>query len=320
MAKNRLEHLPVTLFAAVMGLGGLALAWRRASLVWGVPRWPFVLLLVLASAVFVLVAAAYAAKWVRHRAAARAELGHPIRMAFVPTITIAILILGTAYADVAPALARVLWWIGAVGHLIATVVVISTWFRRSDIGAGHVTPAWFIPIVGNVITPLAARSIGNLELAWFAFGVGVVFWIALLPLLLQRVLLHEPALPPRMLPTIAIFIAPPSVIMLSWNTLAGTVDDAFGRITYAAAIFFVILLLAQAPTLLRQPFAVPFLAYTFPLAAAAAAAIAMAGASALVAADVIAIALLALASAVVAAVITLTLRAAIRGELLVPEG
>ena len=36
---GRLQHLPITLFASVMGLGGLSLAWRRAALVWDVsPR------------------------------------------------------------------------------------------------------------------------------------------------------------------------------------------------------------------------------------------------------------------------------------------
>ncbi|MBK9474842.1 MAG: SLAC1 anion channel family protein [Tetrasphaera sp.] len=320
MAESRLQHLPVTLFAAVMGVGGLALAWRRASAVWEVPRWPFLVLLALATLAFLVVGVAYAGKWVRHRAAARAELAHPVRMAFVPTVTIAVLVLATAYADVVPALARVLWWVGAVGHLLATVLVISAWFRRADIGAAHVTPAWFIPIVGNVITPLAARSVGNLELAWFAFGVGVVFWIALLPLLLHRVLVHEPQLPPRLLPTVAIFIAPPAVIMLSWQSLTGRVDDAFGRATYATAVFFLVLLLAQARPLVRLPFAPPFLAYTFPLAAAAAAAVAMAGASPSLAADIVAVAVLALATAVVAVVLSLTIRSAVRGELLVPEG
>lgn len=320
VAESRLQHLPVTLFAAVMGVGGLALAWRRASAVWEVPRWPFLVLLALATLAFLVVGVAYAGKWVRHRAAARAELAHPVRMAFVPTVTIAVLVLATAYADVVPALARVLWWVGAVGHLLATVLVISAWFRRADIGAAHVTPAWFIPIVGNVITPLAARSVGDLELAWFSFGVGLVFWVALLPLLLQRVLLHEPQLPPRLLPTVAIFIAPPAVIMLSWQSLTGKVDDAFGRVTYAAAVFFTLLLLAQARTLLRLPFAPPFLAYTFPLAAGATAAVAMAGATGSVAANVVAVAALTLATAVVAVVLTLTLISAARGELLVPEG
>src|SRR5688572_21090932 len=136
MSTDRLAHFPVSLFSAVMGLGGVALAWRRAARVWDVPSWPFQIFLAVAILAFLLVAGLYVVKWVRHTAAARAELRHPVRMAFAPTITISILILATALADLAPGLATVLWWIGAVGHLAVMVAVISTWFERADITAG----------------------------------------------------------------------------------------------------------------------------------------------------------------------------------------
>ena len=135
------------------------------------------------------------------------------------------------------------------------MAVLSAWFSRPDIGPTAMTPAWFIPVVGNVITPLAAAQLGSVELAWFAFGVGIVFWLGLLPLLLQRVLLHDPPLPAKLLPTIAIFIAPPAVAMLSWQALTGVADGPVVRVLYAAAMVFVVLLLAQVPRLRRLPFA-----------------------------------------------------------------
>lgn len=314
-----LAHLPVTLFASVMGLGGLSLAWRRAAAAWGVPLWPSLAFLALATAAFAVVGTLYALKWARHPAAARAELRHPVRMTFAPTITISLLVLATAGQSVAPALASALWWVGAVGHLAATVAVLSAWFSRPDIGPGALTPAWLIPVVGNVITPLAAARIGSVELAWFAFGVGIVFWLALLPLLLQRVLLHDPPLPPRLLPTIAIFIAPPAVAMLSWQSLTGAADGPVVRILYAAAMFFVVLLLAQVPRLHRLPFALPAWAYTFPLAAASAAAVAMATARPQPVYVVVAVLLLGGTTVLVLAVAALTLRAAARRQICVPE-
>lgn len=314
-----LAHLPVTLFSSVMGLGGLSLAWRRADRVWDLPSWPALVFLALATVAFVVVAGLYAAKWARHPTAARAELAHPVRMTFAPTATISLLVLATAGQDVAPALASVLWWVGALGHLSATIAIISVWFARADIVHASVTPAWFIPVVGNVITPLAAAELGSVELAWFAFGVGIVFWVALLPLLLQRVVLHEPPLPAKLLPTIAIFAAPPAVSLLSWQALTGSVDDPVGRVLYAAAMVFVALLLAQVRRLRHLPFALPAWAYTFPLAAAAAAAVAMAGARPQVAYDVVAAALLGATTVLVLAVAALTLRAARRRQICVPE-
>ena len=321
MPTRSLEHLPVTLFASVMGLGGMSLAWRRAVHTWEAPTWPADVFLATASVVLVLLLVLYAAKWARHPAAARAELRHPIRMTFAPTLTIALLVVATAARDVAPGAASALWWVGAVGHLVATVAVLSAWFGRADIGHGVVTPAWFIPVVGNVVTPLAARDLGSVELAWFAFGVGVVFWVALLPLVLQRLLLHDGGLPDKLLPTLAILIAPPAVSMLAWQSLTAEVGDPVGRILYAAAMFFFILLAVQFGRLRRIPFALPYWAYTFPLAAAAAAAVTVAGSDAVagVAYDVVAVLLLGGSTVLVLVVATLTLRAAARGQICVPE-
>lgn len=316
---ERLQHLPVTLFSTVMGIGGLALAWRRAVRVYDVPAWTTQALFWAALATFVVVAALYVTKWVRHPASARAELLHPIRMTFAPTITISLLILATAGQDLLPGPARVAWWVGAVGHLMLTVVVLSAWFARADIALDQMTPAWFIPIVGNVVTPLAAREIGSVELAWFAFGVGVVFWLALLPLLLHRMLLHEVPLPGKLLPTMAIFIAPPAVSLLSWASLTEDLTSPVVEVLYAATMMFLALLLAQIGRLHRIPFALPYWAYSFPLAAAAAAAVAMAGSRTSVVYDLVAIALLAATTVLVALVGALTLRAAARGQILVPE-
>ncbi len=316
---HSVAHLPVTLFASVMGLGGLSLAWRRAAKVWDLPHWPALTFLAVATLAFVVIGTLYVLKWAGHPAAARAELRHPVRMTFATTLTISVLVLATAGQDVAPALASALWWVGALGHLAATLAVLSVWFARPDIGHAAVTPAWFIPVVGNVITPLAAARLGSVELAWFAFGVGAIFWLGLLPLLLQRVMLHDPPLPPKLLPTIAIFIAPPAVMMLSWQALTGVVDGPVVRILYAAAMVFVLLLLAQVPRLGAQPFALPWWAYTFPLAAASAAAISMAGALPQAAYDVIAVLLLSGSTVLVLAVAALTLRAAARRQICVPE-
>lgn len=317
--EHSLAHLPVTLFASVMGLGGLSLAWRRAAVVWDLPRWPALSALALASAAFLLVGTLYALKWLRHPAAARAELRHPVRMTFAPTLTISLLVLATAGQDVVPALASALWWVGAVGHLAVTVAVLSAWFSRPDIGHDAMTPAWFIPVVGNVVTPLAAAELGSVELAWFAFGVGLVFWVGLLPLLLQRVLLHDPPLPPRLLPTIAIFVAPPAVAMLSWQALTGDVGGVAVRVLHAAAMVFVVLLLAQAPRLRRLPFGLPAWASTFPLAAASAAAVSVAGVRPEAAYDVVAVVLLFGTTVLVLVVGALTLRAAARRRICVPE-
>ncbi len=172
-AAHGLKYFPVPLFASVMGVGGLSLAWRRAAKVYDMPTVIATALFWVALVMFVVLVVTYGAKWLRHPAAAMAEARHPIRMAFVPTLTIATLIIATAGQSIMPDVARVLWWIGAIGHLALTAVILSAWFEREDIGLTQMTPAWFIPIVGNVVTPLAAKEIGSVELAWSAFGTTI---------------------------------------------------------------------------------------------------------------------------------------------------
>lgn len=323
-ATPSIQHFPVTLFASVMGVGGLALAWRRAGVAWDWPRWVGVALALFATAVFVVVSVAYAVKWRRHPAAARAELRHPVRMTFAPTLTISILILATALQDLAPALAVVLWWVGALGHLAVTLAVMSAWRVRSDIQAAQVTPAWFIPVVGNVITPLAAPALGSVEWAWLALGLGLVAWLGLLPIVLNRLLLVDPPMPARLLPTIAILVAPPAVGVVSWTTLVGGPLDPVRRILFGAALFFAVWAMAQ-PALWRLRFALPFWAFTFPAAALAAAAIAVDAAAtgsavgASTAYHWLAVTLLAGASVVVAMVAGLTVREVLRRRICLPE-
>ena len=148
--------------------------------------WPAQALFWIALAVFALVLSLYAAKWVRHPAAARAELRHPVRMAFAPRSPSACWSWRPPARTSCPAAATVAWWIGAVGHLVRHVVVMGAWFEPRRHGLlDQVTPAWFIPVVGNVITPLAAPAVGNVELAWFSFGrSGWSSMLALLPILL----------------------------------------------------------------------------------------------------------------------------------------
>lgn len=268
-SQRSLAHMPVTVFASVMGVGALSLAWKRAAHLWELPTWPSLLILAIAAGLYVLVVCAYLAKWALHPKAARAELSHKMRMPFVPTITIATLVLATAGADVAPGLASIMWWVGALGHLLATALVLTAWSMRPDITSTDITPAWLIPIVGNVITPLAAPQIGNIDLAWFSFGVGMVFWGVFLTLIIERLLMHDKGIPAKLMPTYAIMVAPPAVALVAWSRLGHESDDPLSRILLSISWMFALLIGFQAKKLLEIPFALPYLAYTFPVAALA---------------------------------------------------
>lgn len=263
-----LEHVPVTFFGATLGLAGVALVWRQASSLLGAPGAIGQVLFWLALAGFGALLAAYLAKAAIHPAAIRAEASHPVRLAFLPTPGIALVLLAAASQDLVPRLAEVLWWAGAGAQLVLTLYVLSTWIGQQHFTWTHVTPAWFIPVVGLSAAPLAGARFAPQGLSWFFLGTGLIFWIALLPLILGRLFFQGEPLPAKLSPTLAILIAPPAVILLAYLRL---VTDPFAtpvpQMLFGMAVFFALLVATQAPNLVKAPFALSAWSYSFPLAA-----------------------------------------------------
>jgi len=262
---NKLRHFPVSWFATVMGLAGLAMAWHNTRALFKAPAFISATLTVFASAVFVLLAAFYAAKFVKHRDEVVKEWRHPVRVNFVPTLSIGLVLLGTAYASVLPDLSFWLWAIGSGLNLVLTLYVISFWLNHTGFQIQHMNPAWFIPVVGNILVPVAGVYHASAEISWFFFSIGLVFWLVLFTIVIYRVIFHDP-LPERLVPTLFILIAPPAVGFLAWVSIMGTVDN-FGRILYYIAFFLTLLLLTQVRRFARLQFFLSWWAYSFPAAA-----------------------------------------------------
>ncbi|SMX29098.1 Tellurite resistance protein TehA [Pelagimonas phthalicica] len=265
-AHSRLEHFPVTIFATVMGLTGFSLALHQSEQMLALPGYLSGAVLVLAVMVFLAVGVLYALKFLRHRSAVRAEWNHPVKMAFFPAISIGLLLISVALRDVAFAQARVLWMVATAMQAVLTLSVISGWIGKRPFQTVQMSPAWFIPAVGNVVVPVAGVSFGFPEISWLFFSAGMMFWLILLTLVFNRLVFHDP-LPGRLLPTLAILIAPPAIGFLSWLQLNDGHLDAFARILFYTAIIFATITLVQLPGLVQLPFSLSFWALSFPVAA-----------------------------------------------------
>ncbi|MDJ0823267.1 MAG: SLAC1 anion channel family protein [Paracoccaceae bacterium] len=263
---SRLAHFPVTFFATVMGLAGLTLALHRAELSFGWPHTASHVALVLTVADFIAVAAVFTTKALREPGAFRAEWHHPVKLAFFPAISISLLLIGTAARPVWPELAHPVWYAGMLAQGALTLAVLSGWIGRRPFQPMHISPAWFIPAVGNVVVPVAGVSFGHPEISWLFFSAGMLFWIVLLTLVMNRLIFHDP-LPGRLYPTLAILIAPPAVGFLAWLQLIGGQLDAFAHMLYGITLVFLGLVLTQAPGFRNLPFALSWWALSFPVAA-----------------------------------------------------
>ncbi|WP_026379972.1 SLAC1 anion channel family protein [Afifella pfennigii] len=316
-SESRLAHFPVSFFAVVMGLCGLTLALRASEHALHLAGTASTWSLYATVAIFALIGAQYLAKLAFHAREVAQEWAHPVRIAFFPAISISLLLMATAAAPLAPEIARPVFIAGMLAQGVLSLSVLANWIGHRTFQQVHLNPAWFIPAVGNIIVPLVGVEFGFVELSWLFFSAGLVFWVVLLTLVMNRLIFHDP-LPGRLLPTLVILIAPPAVAFIAYLRLSGEVD-AFARILINIGYVFAAVVLTQAPKLMRLAFALSFWALSFPVAALSVASLLFAQETGSAAHLVIGLGLAALLALLVVALAVRTLMAIFAKEICQPE-
>ncbi|MCX7790290.1 MAG: SLAC1 anion channel family protein [Chloroflexaceae bacterium] len=279
-ARPRLQYFPISFFASVLGMTGTTIALQRAERFLGLPFSISGILLVASLAIFLTIATFYALKAARHLDAVKREFAHPVKINFFATISISMLLFGIAFMRLNGDVSRLFWMAGTALHLVFTLVILSAWMHRTTFQIQHANPAWFIPVVGNIIIPIAGVEHAPAEISWFFFSIGLIFWIVLLTIVLYRIIFYPP-LPERLKPTLFILIPPPAIGFVSYlrlmeHDVSGFVLDGFARVLYYFALFILLLLLVQVRQFVKIPFYISWWAYSFPMAAITIATIVMA--------------------------------------------
>ena len=247
-----------------MGLAGLSIIYQRFEYVFAVPLGVGLFLLVISHLVFAGVSVTYALKLLRHTSEVSAEFSHPVKSSFFPTISISLMLLAIATQAVSQEISRYLWMAGAVLQITFTIIIMSRWFSCAC-ELSHANPAWFIPMVGNIVVPIAGGEFIHRELAWFFFSIGLFLWLVLFTVIFYRLVLYKP-LPARLMPTMFIMVAPPALGFLAYMQITGQMDN-FARVLLYIAIFFIMLLFSMARTFTALDFSVSWWAFTFPMCA-----------------------------------------------------
>lgn len=263
-AHPTLIRIPLPLLASVMGICGLALVWRAAETHWGIVNSISNGLTVLATIVFIALLLTYVVKWFTIPEAVLEELNHPVRINFLPTLSINLILLGILVTPSFPTLGLDLWRVGATLQLLLTLIIVNIWLN-TERPVASINPAWFIPAVGNVLIPVAAAPAGYPMVSGFFLSVGLFFWAILVTVVFYR-LITKPPLEPPMRPTLTIMLAPPAVSCLAVVAITNQFNS-MAMSLFGIALFFVLLLIPQIPTFLKLPYFPSWWAYTFPVAA-----------------------------------------------------
>ncbi len=314
------QHLGFAWFAMVMGLCGLSLAWLRAVPHGGLAAVQVSLGLgVLAACVFVLLVAFQLWRSVHFPAAMLDDVRHPLRHVFVAALPSSLVLLSTVWVAHRgdPRWVDAVWMLGAVGLLMCTAGVVWRWLQpgmsADDFWRG-MTPALFIPVVGNVLPALAGVALGHPVWAAAQYGVALFLWPVALVLVLVRIGMVG-MWPRQLLPTTFITIAPPSVLALSGQLLGA--PEALVHMLWGVSLFFTLVSLTVLKRCLQQPFGMPFWSMSFPLAASAALSLHLAPLQGW--GHVLAMVWLVLITCFIGALLVATVRGLIKGQLLTEQ-
>jgi len=263
---SSVKNLPVNLFAAVMGLAGLTLAWRAATGVFGVSEAIAQGISVVTVLAFIAMALGYLAKWGKYTQAVRDEFNHPIASNFFGSMTIAVLLLSSVIAPWSESLQQFVWSVGAIATLVLSYIVVSR-VLSGKVAAANVVPAWLIPGVASldiVVTGATMPMTWAPQLNLIALAIGTIVAVVFFVMIFSR-LVHGDPLPAGMIPSLLVMMAPFEVGFLAYTNFTHQVD-VFSALLFWFGLFMTLVVGARVfrPSV---PFAPTWWGISFPLAA-----------------------------------------------------
>jgi tellurite resistance protein len=262
-----LSRVPPTFFAISFGLAGLAVVWRLMAAAYGSPAAVADVLFLASGVVWALLLAGALTRVLGAPREILAELRDPILTPFWALPTVVGMLLAAGLQPHAPGVAKVLFVI-----FLAATVIFGGWLTgqwivvpldQTKLHVGYLLPT----VAGGLVGAQCAASFGLRGIGWLSFGIGIVCWLMLGSLILNR-LFFIATLPGALVPTLAIELAPPAIAGSAYFELHG---PALGAVAYGLAGYAVLMALVQLrllPSYARLRFSPGFWSFTFPWCAA----------------------------------------------------
>jgi tellurite resistance protein len=262
---RHVRRIPPSCFSIAFGLAGLAGAWHAAAPLLGTPRQIADALYALAAAVWLALILAYLAQGLRQ---VRADLRDSVVSPLVSLAVITPMLLATGLAPASLAAARALVIIFLILAIILGGWLTGQWIvGRIDQDAMH--PGYFLPTVaGGLVGAYAAALVQLPGVAQASFGIGVVSWVLLNSVVLNR-LFFRAMLPDALVPMLAVEVAPPVLAGFAYFEMTGGRLDFLARALGGYAVLMVIVQLRFIPLYVRLRFTPASWAFTFAYATVA---------------------------------------------------
>ena len=209
---------------------------------------------IVAAVIWLITLAAYLANVAAQRRW-KTELSDPTFGPFTALIVIVPMLLGARLAEQARGAGEVVFGCTAI-----LVILVGAWITGDRItGDGDIRrwhPGYFLPTAaGGLIAGGASAALGFTTLSHVLFGLGITSFVVLAPIISLRLYLYDvPSLPPPLLPTIAIDLAPPVVAGNSWFAINGGKVDTPAAVLVGLSLLMLLVQLRLIPLYRRAPF------------------------------------------------------------------
>ena len=204
---TRRAPIPVSFFSIPVGLLAFANTWHVGARLWRLPEDVAMALSLSGLSVWALLLVLYARKWFTHRAEAIAEARHPVLSSFVALVPVASMLAAQALLPWSRDFASALYVV-----TLAAQLAVGLWLNGRLWMGGRppelVTPAIYLPSVAqSFVAATLSVAFGWTQLGMLLFGVGLLAWLALESMILQRASVGT-SLPVALRPLLGIQLAP----------------------------------------------------------------------------------------------------------------
>lgn len=222
---SKLPLLPPVVFAIIMGTGTLACTTLGQSEAFPILKQLAYAISWLNIILFICLAPYAFLNWMTHKTELAKQCSLPSQEAFLSTIGIGLLVLANQclFFDWGIGWTFLFWLAGAfVTFFLNLAIIFKVFIGEHELG--HITPVFFIPVVGLVVIPVAGSTLATrmphsfgaliLIVCLIALGAGLLLYSGLFAAMLQRHLLLKP-IPDYLTPTLWIHLAP-----LGWGAIS----------------------------------------------------------------------------------------------------
>jgi len=252
---------PPAIFPPILGLFGLGLSWRQATMVFSVPAAIGEVILGGVTLLFLFAVFAYFAKIIRRPGAMLDDLRIMPGRAGVFAASMAAMLFATTLMPYSSCLAAGVLLSCIVVHALNSGLVIKE-LSKVDIAARRINPVWHLTFVGYIVAPLAMVPLG-----WITFSE--IIFVLTLPMAItiwagHAFMLVRTGIPAPLRPLLVIHLAPVCLFGIT-SVLLGFTQLAF---LFAWIAFFgILVLLIRVRYLIAAGFSPQWSAFTLPIAA-----------------------------------------------------